>query len=115
MDFKEKTIRNITLDELVTHGFERIHIIASGTSYHAGLLGKHYLEHLADLPTEVTVSTEFKYGKQFIDQKTLYIFVSQSGETADTLESMKIVNKRNGYTFGIVNVPGSSMARLAKS
>ncbi|MDD5376739.1 MAG: glutamine--fructose-6-phosphate transaminase (isomerizing) [Candidatus Gracilibacteria bacterium] len=115
VDFQEKTIRNNTLDEIVAQGFERIHIIASGTSYHAGYLGKQYLEHLADLPTEVTVSTEFKYGKQFIDRKTLYIFVSQSGETADSLESMKIVNERGGYTFGIVNVPGSSISRLAKS
>ncbi|MDD2891643.1 MAG: glutamine--fructose-6-phosphate transaminase (isomerizing) [Candidatus Gracilibacteria bacterium] len=115
IDFQAKTIRNNTLDEVVTQGFERVHIIASGTSYHAGLLGKQYLEHLADIPTEVTVSTEFKYGKQFIDKKTLYIFVSQSGETADSLESMKIVNERGGYTFGIVNVPGSSIARLAKA
>lgn len=115
VDFGAKTIRNNTLDEVIAQGFERVHIIASGTSYHAGYLGKQYLEHLADLPTEVTVSTEFKYGKQFIDRKTLYIFVSQSGETADSLESMKIVNSRGGYTFGIVNVPGSSISRLAKA
>lgn len=115
VDFASKTIRNLTLEDLTTHGFERAHVIASGTSYHAGYLGKLYLENLANLPTEVTVSTEFKYGKQFIDKKTLYIFVSQSGETADSLESMKIVNARGGFTFGIVNVPGSSIARLAKS
>lgn len=78
VDFQTKTIRNNTLDELMLQRFERVHIIASGTSYHAGCLGKQYLEHLADLPTEVTVSTEFKYGKQFIDKETLYVFVSQS-------------------------------------
>lgn len=115
IDFGSRVIKNITLDEVSGLGFERVHIIASGTSYHAGCLGKQYLEHLADMPTEVTVSTEFKYGKQFIDKKTLYVFISQSGETADSLESMKIVNERGGYTFGIVNVPGSSIARLAKS
>lgn len=115
VDFREKTIKNNTLDEIIAQGFERVHIIASGTSYHAGLLGKQYLENLAHLPTDVTVSTEFKYGKKFIDDKTLYIFVSQSGETADSLESLKIVNDHGGYTFGIVNVPGSSIARLAKS
>lgn len=115
VDFEEKTIRNNTLDEVVAQGFERVHIIASGGSSFAGYLGKQYLEHLADMPTEVTVSTEFKYGKQFIDKKTLYIFISQSGETADSLESLKRVNERGGYTFGIVNVPGSSIARLAKS
>lgn len=99
VDFEEKTIRNNTLGEMVNRGFERVQIIASGTSYHAGCLGKEYLEHLANLSTTVTVATEFKYGKQFIDHKTLYIFVSQSGETADTLESMKIVNARGGCTF----------------
>ena len=113
IDFKTKTINNITLNEVVTQGFERVHIIASGTSYHAGCLGRQYLENLANLPTEVSVSTEFKYGTQFIDKKTLYIFVSQSGETADSLESMKVVKEKWGYTFGIINVPGSSIARLA--
>ena len=115
VDFKAKVIRNHTIDTLLAHGFERVHIIASGTSYHAGCLGKQYFENLANLPTEVSVSTEFKYGKQFVNEKTLYIFVSQSGETADSLESLKIINERGGYTFGIVNVPGSSIARLAKS
>ncbi len=94
IDFKTKTINNITLNEVVTQGFERVHIIASGTSYHAGCLGRQYLENLANLPTEVSVSTEFKYGTQFIDKKTLYIFVSQSGETADSLESMKVVKEK---------------------
>lgn len=99
IDFEEKTIKNTTLEDVVNRGFERIQIIASGTSYHSGCIGKEYFEHLANLPTTVTVATEFKYGKQFIDKKTLFIFVSQSGETADTLESMKLVNARGGCTF----------------
>ena len=99
VDFEEKVIRNNTLDEVVARGFKQVHIIASGTSYHAGCLGKQYLEHLSSMPTTVTVATEFLYGKHFIDKETLYIFVSQSGETADTLESMKIVSARGGCTF----------------
>lgn len=67
------------------------------------------------METEVTVATEFKYKKHFIHPTTLYIFISQSGETADTLESLKLVNAKGGHTFGIVNVPGSSIARQSQS
>lgn len=90
-------------------------VVASGTSFHSGLMGKKFFEEFARMPTDVIVSTEFKYGNPFIDTKTLYIFVSQSGETADTLESLKLVKERGGYTFGIVNVPGSSIARMSDS
>jgi glucosamine--fructose-6-phosphate aminotransferase (isomerizing) len=67
------------------------------------------------METEVTIATEFKYRKKFIHSDTLYIFISQSGETADVLESLKIVKAKGGYTFGIVNVPGSSIARISDS
>lgn len=73
--------------------------MASGTSYHAGLMGKYYLEEYADIPTEVIVSAEFKYKKKFIDPKKLFIFVSQSGETADALDSLKIVKEQGGQVF----------------
>lgn len=68
--------------------------MASGTSYHSGLMGKYYLEELAGIETDVIVSTEFKYKKKFIHTNALYIFVSQSGETADTLDSLKIVKEQ---------------------
>lgn len=61
----------------------------------------------------MVVSAEFKYKRKFVDAKTLHIFVSQSGETADTLDSLKIVKEQGGQVFGIVNVPGSSIARVA--
>jgi len=115
IDFENKSIKSIALEDIVKKGFRKIHIVASGTSYHSGLLGKMYFEEFANMETEVTVATEFKYRKKFIHPDTLYIFISQSGETADVLESLKIVKAKGGYTFGIVNVPGSSIARISHS
>ena len=94
IDFTTNELHSDTLEHISTLGIERISIIASGTSYHAGLLGKYYLEELAGIPTDVIVSTEFKYKKKFISSNELYIFVSQSGETADTLDSLKIVKEQ---------------------
>lgn len=113
IDFENKTLKNSILEDVRKRGFKEIHIIASGTSYHAGLLGKQYFEEFANIETTVTVATEFKYTKKFIHPDTLYVFISQSGETADALESLKMVKSKGGYTFGIVNVPGSSIARLS--
>lgn len=78
IDFAAREIRNRTLDDLMTRNFERVKIIASGTSYHSGQLAKWYFEELAGLETDVIVSTEFKYRRHFVDTKTLYIFISQS-------------------------------------
>jgi len=114
VNFKTKEITSNTLNELSKHNFEKIEIIASGTSYNAWLTASYWFEDLANIPTSVFVSTEYKYKKKFIDNKTLYIFISQSGETADTLECLKIVNERWGFTFWIVNVVASSIAQLTK-
>lgn len=76
-------------------------------------MGKYYLEELAGIPVDVVVSAEFKYKKKFVDDTTLFIFVSQSGETADALDSLKIVKEQGGHVFGLVNVPGSAIARTA--
>lgn len=76
-------------------------------------MGKYYLEEYANIPVDVVVSAEFKYKKKFINPETLFIFVSQSGETIDALDSMKIVKEQGGKVFGVVNVPGSAIARLA--
>lgn len=91
INFDTHELHSETLSEIAPLDFERVTIVASGTSYHAGLMGKYYLEEFADLPTEVVVSAEFKYKKKFIDPKTLFVFVSQSGETIDLLECLKIV------------------------
>ena len=113
MDFDNYSLHSETLEKISPKNYEKIVIVASGTSYHAGLMGKYYLEELADIPTDVVVSAEFKYKKKFIDDKTLFVFVSQSGETADALDSLKIVKEQGGNVFGIVNVPGSAIARTA--
>lgn len=114
INFDTNELHSDTLEKISELPIERVTIVASGTSYHAGLLGKYYLEELAGIPTDVVVSTEFKYKKKFVTKNELYIFVSQSGETADTLDSLKIVKEQGGHVFGIVNVPGSSIARAAE-
>lgn len=89
----------------------RIVITACGTSWHAGLIGEYLLENLAGIPTEVEYASEFRYKNTPIDLKTAYFVISQSGETADTLETVKKIKKFGGKIFGIVNVVGSSIAR----
>lgn len=89
----------------------RIVITACGTSWHAGLIGEYLLENLASIPTEVEYASEFRYKNTPIDQKTAYFAISQSGETADTLESARKIKKAKGKVFGIVNVVGSSLTR----
>ena len=78
IDFESADLHSDTLERISALGITSAIIVASGTSYHAGLLGKYYLEEFASLPTDVVVSTEFKYKKKFINKETLYIFVSQS-------------------------------------
>lgn len=114
IDFETGELHSDTLARISTLGITNAVVVASGTSYHAWLLGKYYLEEFASLPTDVVVSTEFKYKKKFINKETLYIFVSQSGETIDTLDGLKIVKEQWGHVFGIVNVPGSAIARTAE-
>jgi len=112
IDFSKKEITSKTLEELNTKKINKIEIIASWTSYNAWLTAATWFEDLADIETQVYVSTEFKYKKHFINKKTLYIFISQSWETADSLECLKIVKNKWGLTFWIVNSVGSSIARL---
>lgn len=95
----------------VWNEIDRVNIIACGTAYHAGLLGKHLFEKLLRLPTDVYFSSEFRYGDPVLSPKSLAIFVSQSGETADTLAALRLCKARRIRTLGIVNVVGSSIAR----
>ncbi len=112
IDFNSWEIKSNALSKLDLKGIEKIEIIASGTSYNAWYCGTYLFEELAWIPAQIHISTEFKYKKQFINDKTLYIFISQSGETADSLECLKIVKNKWWKTFWIVNVVGSSIARL---
>ena len=92
-------------------GIKRAVITACGTSYYAGLIGKYLFEKLARLPTEVIYASEFRYHPPIIDKETAVFAVSQSGETADTLEAVREAKKTGALTLGIVNVVGSSIAR----
>jgi len=107
---------NIVLDgvKLTKEDLERynkIYIVACGTAYHAGLVGKYAIEKLAKIPVEVDIASEFRYRDPFIDDKTLFIAVSQSGETLDTLQSLREAKRRGARIMSIVNVVGSSVAR----
>ena len=95
--------------------YENIEIVACGSATHAGLIGKYYIEKLASIKTSVYYASEYRYQKHIYNQKTLVIVISQSGETADTKEALKIANEANLDTLAIVNVYKSSIARLAKN
>jgi glucosamine--fructose-6-phosphate aminotransferase (isomerizing) len=95
------------------NSFNRIVIVACGTAYHAGMVGKSFYEHLLRRPVDVQVASEFRYSDPIIDSKTLAIIVSQSGETADTLAALREAKGKGATTLAIVNVVGSSIAREA--
>ena len=92
---------------------QRICFVACGTSYHASLTGKYLIESLAGIPTDVILASEFKYSANTLNDKTLVIFISQSGETADSLKALDVANETS-KTLGIVNVAGSSITRRAQ-
>ena len=91
--------------------FTRIFIVACGSSYHVGMLGKYNLEHLLRRNVEVVLASEFRYSDPIVDDKSLVIVISQSGETLDTMAALREAKKRGGYILSIVNVVGSSIAR----
>lgn len=109
---------SIVLDELnwdknFLDGIDKIYIVACGTAYHAGLVGKFYIEKLARKLVEVDLASEYRYRDPIVDDKTLVIVVSQSGETSDTLAALKESKRLGAKTLAITNVVGSSIAREA--
>ena len=90
---------------------DKIFITACGTSWHAGLIGKNLIERFANIPVHVEYASEFRYNKTLIDNNSVVIAISQSGETADTLAAIKKANEHGAITVGICNVPGSSVSR----
>lgn len=89
----------------------KIYIVACGTAYHAGLIGRFLIEKLAKIPVETDIASEFRYRDPFIDENTLFIAVSQSGETADTLAAIREAKSRGAWILSITNVVGSTVAR----
>jgi len=100
---------NLTRDQLLE--VNQIYITACGTSWHSGLIGEMYLEDLARIKTEVEYASEFRYRNPIVDDKSLCIVISQSGETADTLAAMREAKRRGAKTLGLVNAVGSTIAR----
>ncbi len=94
-------------------GLRKIYLVACGTAMHAGLAAKNMLEHICKIPTEVDIASEFRYRDPIIDDKTLCVFISQSGETADTIAALKLSREKGARTLAISNVIGSSITREA--
>ncbi len=94
--------------------YDEIDIVACGSAYHAGLVGKYMIEKLCNIKVNVCIASEYQYDKHFFKGKTLVIAISQSGETADTKKCVNIANDMGVDTLGIVNVKGSSIARICK-
>ena len=111
--FDENRNIKITLDENLFNGVERITIIGCGTAMHAGLAMKYTLEELAGIPVTVEVASEFKYKRFILNEKDLVIFISQSGETADTISAQEIVKENGIKHISIVNVINSTLDRIS--
>lgn len=94
---------------------DRIYIVACGTAYHAGLVGKTAIERLCRVPVEVDIASEFRYRNPIITDKTLLIVISQSGETADTLAALRLAKKNGAKVIAVTNVVGSTVSREADS
>ncbi|AJK85935.1 glutamine--fructose-6-phosphate transaminase (isomerizing) [Lysinibacillus fusiformis] len=92
---------------------DRLYIIAAGTSYHAGLIGKQYFEKMAGIPVEVHISSEFGYNMPLLSERPLFIFITQSGETADSRQVLVKIKELGYPTLTITNVPGSTLSREA--
>ena len=112
-DKKAISFEELAWDAAYLNSFNKIYIVACGTAYHAGLVGKYYIEKLARVLVEVDVASEFRYRDPIVDDKTLLVVVSQSGETSDTLAALKESKRRGAKTLAITNVVGSSIAREA--
>jgi glucosamine--fructose-6-phosphate aminotransferase (isomerizing) len=113
LNFKDGTTNLGGISEFIPSliSASRIYITACGTSWHAGLIGKHLIEGYAQVPVHVEYASEFRYRNAIIDSETILIAISQSGETADTLAAIKKAKELGALTLGICNVVGSSIAR----
>jgi glucosamine--fructose-6-phosphate aminotransferase (isomerizing) len=106
-------LKEVTLTEEQVQNIKRIIIIACGTSYHAGMMGRYVLEELTDLPVSIEIGSEFRYSHSRLDESTLIIAISQSGETADTMAAVKDAMRNGAHVIAITNVVGSTISREA--
>ena len=104
---------DIDISKEYLSNIDKIWIIACGTAMHAGLVGKNAIEKLCRIPTEVDIASEFRYRDPIVNEKTLCIYISQSGETADTIAALKLAKSKGAKTLAVSNVIGSSITREA--
>ncbi|MET4563486.1 glutamine--fructose-6-phosphate transaminase (isomerizing) [Lysinibacillus parviboronicapiens] len=112
----ESETGDLTIDADILQALQdadRLYIIAAGTSYHAGLIGKQYFEKMAGIPVEVHISSEFGYNMPLLSEKPLFIFITQSGETADSRQVLVKIKELGYPTLTVTNVPGSTLSREA--
>ena len=102
-------------DNFIKDKLEKIIIVACGSAYHAGLVGKGFIEKLCKIPCSVEIASEFRYGEALINENTLGVFISQSGETADTLAALRLAKKKGAKILSIVNVTGSAIAEESEN
>lgn len=112
---KDIVIEELKMTEEEIQSIRKIHIVACGSAYHAGVTGKYVIEELAKIPVEVDVASEFRYRNPLLEENDLVIIISQSGETADSLAALRASKAKGIKVLGIVNVVGSSIAREADS
>jgi glutamine---fructose-6-phosphate transaminase (isomerizing) len=110
---KPITLDKISITKQQLQNVDRIYIVACGTAYHAGVVGKYVIESLARIPVEIDIASEFRYRDPIINDRTLMIVVSQSGETADTLAALREAKKHGARVIAVTNVVGSSASREA--
>ena len=107
------TFTGLKLDAEMMKHINRIQIVACGTAYHAGMVGKYYFEKFARISVETEAASEYRYKNPIVDENTLLIVISQSGETADTLAAIRLAKERGAWVLAVTNVVGSSIAREA--
>jgi len=104
-------IKDLNLDEEYIRKINKVYMVACGTAYHAGLIGKAFIEKYVKIPVVADIASEFRYANPFIDENTLMIVVSQSGETADTLAALRLAKEKKAKVLAVTNVVGSTIAR----
>ena len=107
----EIVFEDLTLSQEFLEKLRRIYVVACGSSYHVGMVSKYHLERLTRIPVEVALGSEFRYMDPILDENTLVIVISQSGETLDTMAALREARRLGGHILSIVNVVGSSIAR----
>ena len=115
VDFKEGRIRlpELNLTPELAKRIQRIYITACGTAAYAGMVGKYLIEKIARIPVEVVIGSEFRYSDPIVDENTVVLAISQSGETADTLAAMEEGRRKGGIIWSIVNAIGSQAMRVS--